>query len=98
MAALRDIEQGDEINVSYVEPWLGEAERRQRIWAHVGQMCECGRCLREREAAAKGGEADAFDVAEIHQDIVDAHSHGESDEAGQVDSVLPRPCCGRVVI
>ena len=65
-------EQGEEICVSYVEPWLGEAERRQRIWAHVGQMCECGRCVREREAAAKGGEADASDVAKIRQDIVDA--------------------------
>ena len=71
MVALRDIKKGGEICVSYVEPWLGEAERRQRIWAHVGQMCECNRCVREREAAATGG---AFDVAKIRQDIVDAQT------------------------
>ena len=49
VTAVRDIEKGEEICISYVEPWLPERERRDKIWKHIGRVCECLRCKRERE-------------------------------------------------
>lgn len=74
VVAIRAIEKDEEIFVSYVEPWLPEAKRRLRIWTHIGKMCECGRCVQEREVASKkgGGAVDAFDVSEITRAIADA--------------------------
>ena len=72
VAAIRDIKKGEEVCVSYVTPLISEAKRRERIWAHIGKMCECGRCVQERETAADGGEGDAFDVSKIRKGILEA--------------------------
>ena len=77
VAAIRAIKKGEEICVSYVDPRIPEAERRERIRAHVGKMCECGRCVQERDAAANGGKVDAFDVSKIVRDIADAQIAGQ---------------------
>lgn len=49
VTAVRDIEKDEEICISYVEPWLPERERRNKIWKNIGRVCECLRCRRERE-------------------------------------------------
>ena len=48
--AVRDIKKGEEICVSYVEPWVPEMVRREMIRRRIGKLCNCGRCRSEREA------------------------------------------------
>lgn len=72
VAAIRAIKKDDEICVSYVEPWVPEAERRGRILAHIGKVCECGRCVQEREATANGGDGGVVDVKKMRRDVVGA--------------------------
>ena len=50
--AIRDIKKGDQIFVSYVDTSLSEEDRRNSVQLYFGKMCECARCLREREDAA----------------------------------------------
>ena len=47
--AVRDIKQGEEICISYVEPRLPEGVRRDKIWKRIGRICDCLRCRKERE-------------------------------------------------
>ena len=63
VSAIRDIKEGEEITISYVEFWLPEAERRSRLQASIGKICDCSRCLQEREAALKG--TGAFDLSAL---------------------------------
>lgn len=46
----RDIKKGEEICISYVEPWMPESERRDELWKHIGGLCGCPSCKRERLA------------------------------------------------
>lgn len=48
--AVRDIKKGEEICISYVEPWMPEKERRDELWKRVGGLCHCMSCTRERLA------------------------------------------------
>ena len=48
--ALRDIKKGEEICISYVDPWMPEKERKQELWKRVGGLCGCPSCKRERLA------------------------------------------------
>lgn len=52
VVALRDIEEGEEICVSYTLASLSEAERRGRVEGYIGKRCECARCVRERKQEA----------------------------------------------
>ena len=75
VAAVRDIKKDDEIYVSYVPVVHPEAKRRGIVEGFIGKMCECSRCVQEREAVAKGGKMDAaFDVGKMIQDILDAQT------------------------
>lgn len=83
VAAIRHITKGEEICVSYIEPWVPEAERRQRVLTHIGRICECVRCVQEREAVANGSKTDAFDVSKIRQDIIDVQVASQMRLAGK---------------
>ena len=73
VAAIRAIKKDEEICVSYVEPWVLEAERRGRIMAHIGKVYERSRCVQEREAAANGGDGDVSDGEKMRRDVEGAH-------------------------
>jgi len=63
--AYRNIEEGEEICISYTDIVLPEMKRRSMVRPHIGKDCECARCLKERAAAAAGQPVDAFDLSEI---------------------------------
>ena len=48
--AVRDIKKGEEICISYVDPWMPERERRDELWRRIGGLCGCPSCKRERLA------------------------------------------------
>ena len=48
--AVRDIKKGEEICISYVEPWMAENERRDEMWRRIGGLCGCPSCKREKLA------------------------------------------------
>jgi len=56
--ALRDIEEGEELFVSYVQPSLGVRERRRELKSWGIVECKCGRCIREAEELAKNPTVD----------------------------------------
>ena len=51
--AIRDIKKGEEICISYVEPWIPEKERKTELWKRIGGLCGCMSCKREREASGR---------------------------------------------
>lgn len=69
--ALRDIEEGEELFVSYVRPSLGVRERRRELKSWGISECKCGRCMREDGELAKNptldGTVDGDLVNEIRQ-------------------------------
>jgi len=67
VASIRDIQNGEEICVSYIEVYLSETERRERIRAHIGKRCICARCVQERAAAAGESGVEAFDIMALVQ-------------------------------
>lgn len=50
LRAARHIKKGEEICISYVEPWMPEKERMDELWKCVGCLCGCSSCKRERLA------------------------------------------------
>ena len=48
--ALRDMNKGEEICISYAEPWMPEKDRKDELWKRVGGLCGCPSCKRERLA------------------------------------------------
>lgn len=63
--AYRNIEEGEEICISYTDVALPEIQRRTMVRPHIGKDCECARCLKERAAVAAGQPVDAFDLSGI---------------------------------
>ena len=48
--ATRNINEGEEICISYVDPSLPEEVRRGKILRQIGKACDCLRCRNERRA------------------------------------------------
>ncbi len=44
----RDIEEGEELCINYIDTEQGETERGLDL-QHYGFQCTCGRCARERQ-------------------------------------------------
>ena len=66
--ALRDIEEGEELFVTYVQPSLGVRERRQELKSWGIAECKCSRCVREDGELAKNASLVDSDLAnEIRQ-------------------------------
>lgn len=61
--AYRNIEEGEEICISYTDLDLPETKRRSMVRPHIGKDCECARCLKERAAVAAGQPVEAFDLS-----------------------------------
>jgi len=61
--AYRNIEEGEEICISYMDVDLPEIKRRRLVRSHIGKDCECARSLKERAAVAAGQPVDAFDLS-----------------------------------
>jgi len=70
--ALRDIEEGEEIFVSYVQPSLGVRERRQELKSWGIAECKCGRCIREDEELSKGSALDRTVDSDLANEIKQA--------------------------
>eukprot|EP00446_Apocalathium_sp_SHHI-4_P056498 CAMPEP_0177295034 /NCGR_PEP_ID=MMETSP0368-20130122/1646_1 /TAXON_ID=447022 ORGANISM="Scrippsiella hangoei-like, Strain SHHI-4" /NCGR_SAMPLE_ID=MMETSP0368 /ASSEMBLY_ACC=CAM_ASM_000363 /LENGTH=162 /DNA_ID=CAMNT_0018753011 /DNA_START=67 /DNA_END=553 /DNA_ORIENTATION=- len=57
MVALRDIKEGEELNLAYVSPSYELTERLTSLWRHWGFVCTCQKCQDElMERALKLGE------------------------------------------
>ena len=66
--ALRDIEEGEELLVTYVQPSLGVRERRRELKSWGIAECKCSRCIREDGELAKSASPVDSDLAnEIRQ-------------------------------
>ena len=64
--AVRDIGKGEQIFVSYVGVSSSEEARRNTVQLYLGRICECARCVREREdAAAAGRSSAAYDTMAV---------------------------------
>ena len=63
--ANRDIKKGDQIFVSYVDISSSEEARRNTVQLYLGKICECARCLREREDAAAGRKSAVYDTTAV---------------------------------
>jgi hypothetical protein len=61
--ALRNLNGGDELSISYIEPALGVKERQAQLKGTYHFDCVCKRCTREASAsnagAASAGASDA---------------------------------------
>ncbi|CAE8627970.1 unnamed protein product, partial [Polarella glacialis] len=55
MLALRDISEGEELNLAYVSPSYNLTERLASLWRHWGFVCTCQRCQDEIMARAVDG-------------------------------------------
>ena len=53
LTALRDISEGEEVTISYVDPSKPYDERRQTLAAHYGFECRCERCTSEQRRELK---------------------------------------------
>jgi len=61
--AYRNIVKGEEICISYTDVDLPEQKIRSMVKLHIGKVCECARCIKERAAVAAGQPVDAFDFS-----------------------------------
>ena len=66
--ALRDIDEGEELLVTYVQPSLGVRERRRELKSWGIAECKCSRCIREDgELATNASPVDSDLANEIRQ-------------------------------
>jgi SET domain len=66
--ALRDIQEGDELTISYIDKEQSY-EQRRRALAHYGFRCECDQCLQDlMEGCQAVAEADEAAGSMIHSD------------------------------
>jgi hypothetical protein len=65
LIAKKDIEVGEELLVTYVDPGLGLRERRDLLKSWGFGICMCGRCVEEEKMIQeKGGEPDEMEDLE----------------------------------
>ena len=48
--AIKPVKEGDELTISYVDPTVGRAERREQLWAKYRFECACPLCAGPRDA------------------------------------------------
>ena len=62
LTALRDIAEGEEVTISYIDATQPVEERRKTLMAHYGFECRCGRCVEEnrRELKQRMKERDQY--------------------------------------
>ena len=51
--SLKEIKDGEEVTISYVDPKLPYEERRKTLLKHYGFECRCARCLNEQRSELK---------------------------------------------
>ena len=47
--AIKPVKSGDELTISYVDPTVGRAERREQLWAKYRFECACHLCVGPRD-------------------------------------------------
>ena len=64
--ALRELAEGEEVTISYVDRSLGYEERRKTLETHYGFECRCNRCVAEQrqELKARMKERDNYLAAQ----------------------------------
>ena len=65
--AKRDIEVGEELVVTYVDPSLGVRERRSQLVAWGFGQCDCERCRVEEERQGKSCEDEGVEEVETKE-------------------------------
>ena len=53
LTALKDVKDGEELTISYVDPTQPLEERRKTLLAHYGFECKCMRCATEQRKELK---------------------------------------------
>ena len=82
--ALRDIEEGEELCISYIKS-DAELNERQEILSNYGFQCECAKCVREKnlsESNAQDANAQVIEFDDDEDDVFAADADDESDEDG----------------
>lgn len=51
--ARRDLEVGEELTVTYVNPQMGLNERRKNLFEWGFGECQCARCVKEKQDPAR---------------------------------------------
>ncbi len=70
--ALRDIEEGEELCVSYVQPSLGVRERRLELKSWGLPDCKCDRCIQEEEELGQSSALDRTVDSDLANEIKQA--------------------------
>ena len=55
--ALKDIQQGDELNFSYIDATVASVRERRKLLQDYGFVCRCSRCVEEEGEEGEEGEA-----------------------------------------
>lgn len=58
--AIKPVREGDELTISYVDPTVGRAERREQLWAKYRFECACHLCAGARNANRQLPGTDPF--------------------------------------
>jgi len=95
MVALRDIKEGEELNLAYVSPSYELTERLTSLWRHWGFVCTCQKCQDElMERALKLGEGaneNGLLLSPAGAQIVAGLCHREPPEGAAVEGAPPSP-------
>ena len=67
VVAKRNINEGEEISVAYIDVNGRERERRDQLVGQIGRIYRYTMCVAERGAPATGGSADAHGFSNISQ-------------------------------
>jgi hypothetical protein len=92
--ALRDIEEGEELTISYIVT-DDDLEARQKHLINYGFVCECSKCQREKEGFiedSKGVEAEEEDLFGGDDEEEDDDEGDEKDSTGEarLESLVER--------
>lgn len=73
IVAKKDIEPGEELLITYVNPMLGVKARRDELEAWGFGRCACARCVKEEKETGEGQEAsspdDAVDMNDLQKEL-----------------------------
>lgn len=65
----RDIKAGEEITVSYVGEMPSESEGSLQLRAHIGCVCRCARCHKERKVSLEKAPKDSLEDEALQQHV-----------------------------
>lgn len=67
--ARRDIQPGEELTITYVNPQMGVKQRRQNLLEWGFGLCQCARCVTEEQAASEQPEVEADEDLDLEREL-----------------------------